>query len=990
MTSLSSRLILTRYRTIVAFVAILVVTTVTTIFVHGTVGAGQPVTPVESAFNQDPIPSPTPCCGSADDKPHLLMGSYYSLNEEFSAKLLLNNKGSLPLVAHPRLFSMSGERFDVAPITIAPESFQMINLAEWVEVAGPQFHEGSVQVFHLGRDLVLGSQIYLVSQARSLGFDEKLVEKGGFKSAKLEGLWWLPASGGEIRLAVANTSDSPLTAIVTADGKSPRRSGTENLYLNPHETRVLNIQTDVFDYPQDAMSRAGGISIHHSGAPGDLLARGMAQNTSGYSLSIQFGDPAAGKSAKLQGAGFRLGNAGPESLTPIVIARNVGNSTATVTGRFRYSSSNGSESTITLPQVVLSPGEIDDVDVARAVREHGKQNLKVTGSLEFEYSGAAGSVTMTALSIGNGGTQVFRVPMWDIYAQKSSTGGYPWLIEGSSSTIVYIKNAEAHAQQYYFQLKHSDGLYSLGINRIEAGQTIKYDIAELRDQQVPDVRGRLIPLDANSGQIHWTKTGTESGMLIGRSEQVDMDHGLSSSYACVNCCPDNAVNPRIVPNTQTNIVSGESQFIAEHQLTTCYGGFSDWVGVFSAQWQSSNENIATVFFGFATGVAPGTTTIRADWFEPRNSWRENDVGIGGIEGFGGGSCVWDGMNHLTAQATFNVKPHVTVTEVGFSGDFRLTRWSDGTAIDPNDNVPTWKSEENPDLPAAYKSGSTVKMFATLGINPSISNTSVKIRVKRGNDVMGVKDVTISGSSTTVTNITTMLVLESTVKTTSPTFTWEISYDGGTKWFPMNNSGPHKIHWTYDAPLGPPFRNDNGHTDSAIYDLAVEKASGYANGSADLSTIISRINTGVDNETVYNPGNSIGSFHPLKAYTTLSGIQCSDEANLLRGLLRSIGIDGSVLFVWAGPNANTMWLYRVGNTGLAASFRITRASHDASPTNPHFTFHAVVSTNGTWYDPSFGLTYSSLPFTETAFNNTPQQVHTSPWMLEQVTGYVCPH
>ena len=989
MTYLSSRPILTKYRTI-AFVAILLVITVTTIFVHGTVGAGQLGSSVESTFNQDPVPSPTPCCGSADDKPHLLMGSYYSLNEDFSAKLLLNNKGSSPLVAHPRLFSMSGERFDVAPVTIAPESFQMINLADWVEVAGSQFREGSIHVFHLGRDLVLGSQIFLVNQARSLSFDEKLVEKGGFKSPGLEGLWWLPASDGEVRLALANTSDSPLTAIVTADGKSPKRSGTENVYLNPHETRVLHIQNDVFDRPQDAMSRLGGISIQHSGAPGDLLARGMVQNTSGYSLSIQFGDPAAGKSAKLQGAGFRLGNTGNESLTPIVIARNVGNSTATITGRFRYTSSNGSERTITLPHVVLSPGEIDDVDVARAVREHRKQNLKVTGSLEFEYSSVAGSVTMTAFSVGEGGTQVFRVPMWDVYAQKSATGGYPWLIDGSSSTIAYIKNAEAHAQHYYFQLKHQGGLYSLGINRIEAGQTIKYDIAELRDQQVPDVRGRVIPLDANSGQIHWTKTGTETGMLIGRSEQVDVDQGISSSYACVNCCPDNAVNPRIVPNTNTNIVSGESQFIAEHQLTTCYGGFSDWVGVFSAQWQSTNENIASVSFGLATGVAPGTTTIRADWFEPRNSWRENDVGGGGIEGFGGGFCAWDGMNHLTAQATFNVKPQVTVTEVGFSGDFRLTKWSDGTEIDPNDNAPTWKSEENPDLPAAYKSGSTVKMFATFGINPSISNTNVKIRVKRGTDVMGTKDVTISGSSTTITNITTTLVLESTVKTTSPTFTWEISFDGGSKWFPMNNSGPHKIHWTHGVPLGPPFQSDIGVTYPELYDKALEKACGYANGSADLSTIISRVNDGVDDDTFYNPGNSIGTVHPLEAYTTQDGIQCSDEANLLRGLLRSIGINGSVLFIWAGPDANTMSLYKVGSTGRAVSFRIARASHDASTANPHFTFHAVVSTNSTWYDPSFGLTYSSLSFIETAFNNTPQQAHTTPWISAALTGYLCPH
>ncbi len=919
------------------------------------------------------------------------MGSYYSLQENQSAKLLLNNKGSLPLVAHARLFSMSGQRFDVAPVTVAPESFQMINLADWAQAAGPEFNEGSIQVFHLGRDLVLGSQIYLVDEAHSLSFDEKLVEKGGFKSAKLEGLWWLPAPGGEVRLALANTSDSALTAIVTAEGKTPNRNGTETVFLDPHETRVIDIQSDVFDRADGAMSRLGSISIQHSGTPGALLARGMAQDSAkGYSLAIQFGDPTTGKSAKLQGVGFRVGQAGSESLTPIVIARNVGNATTTGTGRFRYTRSNGSEATITLPQVVLSPGELDDIDVARVVREHGNQSLQATGSLEFEYSTAAGSVTMTALSVG--GTQVFRVPMWDVYAQKSATGGYPWHLDGASSTIVYIKNAEPHQQRYYFQLRYPGGLYALGVNTIEAGQTVKVDIAKLRDEQVPDPQGRVIPLDASAGQIHWSKTGAAVGMLIGRSEQVDIDNGLSSNYACVNCCPDNAVNARIVPNTATNIVTGETQFIAEHQLTTCYGTYSDWVWAYQAQWESNNNNIATVSVGLATGVAPGTATITAEWSEPRNVWTENEGGPGGIGGFGGGFCAWGAFDHLSANATFNVKPHATITEVGFSGDFHITTWQGGTEIDPNDNAPTWKSSNNPDLPAAYAKGGTVTMFATLGIDPSISNTSAKIRVKRGTDVMGTKDVTISGTTTTITGITTTLALESTVKTSSLTFIWEISYDGGTTWFPMGNSGPHKIYWTFGTPLSPPFQQSfNGSSDSALYDLALEKACGAANGASDSATIVSRINQQVAADTFYDPSDALFA-HPLNAYS--DHCLCADLASLLRGLIRSIGIDGSVRYIWAGPNSTTERLFIVGSRGdqgdLNPSFRVTRSATDGASTNPHFAYHAVVPVGGTLYDPSYGLDYSSLTFAETAFTNTPQQTSTTFPPLAAQSGWVCPH
>ena len=253
-----SHSILAEYRTSLALgiLAILTIAIVMVNFVPRVLSAPRSVSPIESTFNQEPTPSPSPCCGSADNKPHLLMGSYYTLKENQSAKLLHNNKGSLPLVAHPRLFSMSGQRFDVAPVTIAPESFQMINLADWAQAAGPEFNEGSIQVFHLGRDLVLGSQIYLVDEVHSLSFDEKLVEKGGFKSAKLEGLWWLPSPVGEVRLALSNTSESSLTVSVDADGKAPNRNGDQSVYLNPHETRLLDIQADVFHHPNGAMSRA--------------------------------------------------------------------------------------------------------------------------------------------------------------------------------------------------------------------------------------------------------------------------------------------------------------------------------------------------------------------------------------------------------------------------------------------------------------------------------------------------------------------------------------------------------------------------------------------------------------------------------------------------------------------------------------------------------------------------------------------------------------
>jgi hypothetical protein len=233
-----------------------------------------------------PSESPTPCC---NDKPHLLVGTYYSVKNGLVAKLLLNNKGPEPLTASPTLFNMSGERFETPPVTVDGHSFQMIDMSGWINAAGVRFEEGSIEVFHTGKDLVLGAQIYLEDQNHSLSFDEKLVETQTFKSTRLEGLWWLPSQKGQVLLALSNNSDSPVSATVDSQGRTPQRDGQRMIALAAHETRLLDIQVDLMHQANGAMSRFGGISINYSGSPGALYARAMAQDFSiGYSSPVQF------------------------------------------------------------------------------------------------------------------------------------------------------------------------------------------------------------------------------------------------------------------------------------------------------------------------------------------------------------------------------------------------------------------------------------------------------------------------------------------------------------------------------------------------------------------------------------------------------------------------------------------------------------------------------------------------------------------------------
>jgi hypothetical protein len=272
------------------------------------------------------------------------------------------------------------------------------------------------------------------------------------------------------------------------------------------------------------MSRLGGISVTHEGPSGAVLARGFAREvTTGYSLAVQFSDPQGAKSSAYQGAGLRLGTAGVESLTPVAVAYNVGAADLTVTGRLPYTLADGSTAEVSLPEVCLSPGAAREINVAAAMNAAGVPSGVSAAGLEFEYSTEPGSVQMTAFSVD--GNQLFRVPMWDVQAQKSGTGGYPWHIEGNSSTYICLKNTTDQPQEYTFQMSFEGGFYVLGVKSIAPRQTLAMDLRALRDGQVPDVYGHTIPATANRGQVMWSVRGGDSLAMIGRSEQADLVGG---------------------------------------------------------------------------------------------------------------------------------------------------------------------------------------------------------------------------------------------------------------------------------------------------------------------------------------------------------------------------------------------------------------------------------------------------------------------------------
>jgi hypothetical protein len=414
--------------------------------------------------------------------------------------------------------------------------------------------------------------------------------------------------------------------------------------------------------------------LQYDKQPGALSVAGAITNKQeGFSSTMRFVDAAAQHSTKLYGAHLLVGKPGaqsgmPESasFTPRVTVRNTTSQPVQLQSRVLYTTEDAS-STVEIAPVTLSANEVKELDMSAVIASVGLRILTDSG-IELEHSGNPGAIVAAIASVDQSKSQVFDVPLRDPKSPSFGGGSYPWRIDGNNRAVVHLKNidplTDGEPRQALVTLYYEGGSYTLPVQLVEAGQTLAIDIKRLRDEQVEDSSGNVIPSDVTRGQVRWSGRGTH-GDFIGRLAQYDPVAGTASSFSCATPC---VCNRFYVPLTSLVTVTPPNGFtgtVAALKATEtdkdCQGNLYPNVDVTDiTTFSSSNPSVVQVIGRTALFDNAGTAKITGAWDVTTGAIEDNCPPLEEGGKCGPATCAYnDGWTEDSANVV--VKPRVTIS-----------------------------------------------------------------------------------------------------------------------------------------------------------------------------------------------------------------------------------------------------------------------------------------------------------------------------------------
>jgi hypothetical protein len=226
--------------------------------------------------------------------------------------------------------------------------------------------------------------------------------------------------------------------------------------------------------------------------------------------------------------------------------------------------------------------------------------------------------------------------------------GGMWHADTLQNSLITTGNGGTTPTYALLRINFSSGSYYIRSKLLAPGEQLWVDVGDLKQSQLPDAKGNVIPLSANFGTYQIQDLNDPNvGALFEAKLTVDKTFG-HAAYGCAVCCGDDYA--WLDPDPfYTGVGSGGQEDL--WGSNECFGTETDRTFT-SLGWTSTNTAVATMgpAKGWVNGISAGTSTISA-YFNARIDDGTGRCALLPVEGSGPGTVQKLGSFSISVTST---------------------------------------------------------------------------------------------------------------------------------------------------------------------------------------------------------------------------------------------------------------------------------------------------------------------------------------------------
>ena len=388
-----------------------------------------------------------------------------------------------------------------------------------------------------------------------------------------------------------------------------RKQSGEIFQLPAHNQRVIALSSQLTGSGGPGR-RVIGITVSHSGTPGDVIAQGLMSLGGQGSYNLHLFDSARLQSSSLVSPVLVL----PWAHSPFLALRNTGAIGSMVSLIGHYNTATGKPQQVVLQKLDLesNASTIINLKSSMGLLPSKAQDIGLEiSTLDSQGRPLPGRTVADLVLLADEGRQVIQLTPKDPIGDGFPGFSQPWDITGANKTVIAVTNPSNTLQVGLMLSLHYDGgQYSYRAAMLEPGETRHISVNDIREQQVPGTLGQRLPQNVFSGQALISAPGPHN-VLLAESIVSDPTQEVALTSSC-STCPPSATGYTVSPSgTVQGLVGGQTTVTPYCHLDD--GTQYQVLNPGAIDWSPSDSSIASVTWNGSTAylnfVGYGSTRV---------------------------------------------------------------------------------------------------------------------------------------------------------------------------------------------------------------------------------------------------------------------------------------------------------------------------------------------------------------------------------------------